>query len=318
MRTITRLLGLFIAVVCLSAAQGQDWLTNGLIAYYPFNGNANDASGNGYNLVNNGATYGPNHLEAQNSAVFFNSGSSHPPSSNGGNNFGGQWLSFGSVRPVDNLTALTISFWLKPGRFFTPAFGNAANEWILYQESVIMLTQNNYGPECFGFSVGNGIVGGWYPGLSVTNGTFGFSTNGVWVHCVYTVDASGQKLFANGILAQSNTNGVSRIGTNSYTLGLGAYYNGGIDNFRVYNRALSVSEVTQLYSIEAGLLNIHKAVYVDAALIVGLNYQLQASSDLINWTNQGEVFTATNSYWRPTSYWDVENWGQLYFRLKPQ
>jgi len=29
--------------------------TNGLLAYYPFNGNANDASGNGYNGVVTGA-----------------------------------------------------------------------------------------------------------------------------------------------------------------------------------------------------------------------------------------------------------------------
>ena len=32
----------------------QSFLTNGLVAYYPFNGNANDASGNG----NNGTVYG--------------------------------------------------------------------------------------------------------------------------------------------------------------------------------------------------------------------------------------------------------------------
>jgi hypothetical protein len=30
--------------------------TNGLVGYWPFNGNANDASGNGYNGTVNGAT----------------------------------------------------------------------------------------------------------------------------------------------------------------------------------------------------------------------------------------------------------------------
>jgi hypothetical protein len=29
--------------------QAQSFLTNGLVTYYPFNGNANDASGNGNN-----------------------------------------------------------------------------------------------------------------------------------------------------------------------------------------------------------------------------------------------------------------------------
>src|SRR5271165_2960825 len=35
--------------------QGQSFLTNGLVAYYPFTGNANDASGNGNNGTLNGA-----------------------------------------------------------------------------------------------------------------------------------------------------------------------------------------------------------------------------------------------------------------------
>jgi hypothetical protein len=49
----------------------------------------------------------------------------------------------------------------------------------------------------------------------------------------------------------SNATAIARIGTNSYTLGLGAYYNGSIDNLRIYNRALSSNEVAQLYAIES-------------------------------------------------------------------
>jgi len=48
-----------IAVLLLAAfrlpAQAQTGFTNGLLAYFPFNGNANDASGNGNNgVVTNG------------------------------------------------------------------------------------------------------------------------------------------------------------------------------------------------------------------------------------------------------------------------
>ena len=97
------------------------------------------------------------------------------------------------------------------------------------------------------------------------------------------------------------------------------FFNGLIDDVRIYNRALSSNEVSQLHSIEAGYLTIHKAVYLDSGMLsLGTNYQLQVSSDLLNWTNQGAPFTATDSYWRPTNYWDVENWGTLFFRLKPQ
>jgi len=44
------ILASLIAAVGLAAnGQCQSFLTEGLVAYYPFNGNANDASGNGYN-----------------------------------------------------------------------------------------------------------------------------------------------------------------------------------------------------------------------------------------------------------------------------
>jgi hypothetical protein len=54
----TRLLSVFFAFLSLSLqSQAQTSIpTNGLIAYYPFNGNANDASGNGNNGAVQGAT----------------------------------------------------------------------------------------------------------------------------------------------------------------------------------------------------------------------------------------------------------------------
>lgn len=65
------------------------------------------------------------------------------------------------------------------------------------------------------------------------------------------------------------------------------------------------------------VLNIQRAVYLTSSnLVVGSNYQIQASSDLINWTNQGSVFTATNSNWQSTNYWNVNDWNQLFFRLE--
>lgn len=52
------------------------------------------------------------------------------------------------------------------------------------------------------------------------------------------------------------------------------------------------------------------------ALSLGTNYQLQLSGNLINWTNHGSAFTATNNNMIYPQYWDVDNWGSLYFRLK--
>src|ERR1017187_6660333 len=51
----------------------QSFLTNGLVAYYPFNGNANDASGNGNNgTIQGGVALAPDRFDNANSAYLFN------------------------------------------------------------------------------------------------------------------------------------------------------------------------------------------------------------------------------------------------------
>jgi hypothetical protein len=116
--------------------------------------------------------------------------------------------------------------------------------------------------------------------------------------------------------------GTARIGSDANW----ATYNGGsvsriaLDDLRFYNRVLSANEVSQLYALEsASIISIQKAVYLTSSnLLAGTNYQLQASTDFLNWTNQGAAFTATTNYWRSTNYWDVANWNQLYFRFQQQ
>jgi hypothetical protein len=97
-------------------------------------------------------------------------------------------------------------------------------------------------------------------------------------------------------------------------------FNGNVDDIRIYNRALSLSEIAQLFAIESqqGISLIKAVTLQDYSLTVGSNYQVQVSSDLNNWTNQGSVFTATSSYWQSTNYWQVANWNQLFFRILQQ
>lgn len=49
----------------------QSWLTNGLVAYYPFNGNANDESGHGNNAVVTNAVLIPDRFGMPASAYDF-------------------------------------------------------------------------------------------------------------------------------------------------------------------------------------------------------------------------------------------------------
>jgi hypothetical protein len=66
-----------------------------------------------------------------------------------------------------------------------------------------------------------------------------------------------------------------------------------------------------------GTISLQKAVKPSFSnLWLGTNYQLQVSADLINWTNQGSAFTATNANMVYPQYWDVGNWNSLFFRLQ--
>ncbi len=61
---------LFITVI--SFGQVPNYVpTNGLVGYWPFNGNANDESGNGNNGTNNGATLTADRFGNANSAYGF-------------------------------------------------------------------------------------------------------------------------------------------------------------------------------------------------------------------------------------------------------
>jgi hypothetical protein len=95
-------------------------------------------------------------------------------------------------------------------------------------------------------------------------------------------------------------------------------FHGIIDDIRIYSRALSATEVQQLYVYESGpRVNFVKAFTVDYSnLTLGSNYQAQASTDLSTWTNYGSVFTATSVNYTNTSYQRIDDWGKLFFRLQ--
>jgi hypothetical protein len=60
-----------------------------------------------------------------------------------------------------------------------------------------------------------------------------------------------------------------------------------------------------------------KAIYLTGTnLVVGLNYQVQGSSDLRNWGNQGSEFTATTANWQSTNHWNASDANRFFFRLK--
>ena len=98
----------------------------------------------------------------------------------------------------------------------------------------------------------------------------------------------------------------------------GGYFNGKLDDLRIYNRALTTNEIQQLYAYEAQpTISVRKAVSPSFSnLYLGTNYQLQVSTDLSTWTNSGSPFTPTNTVMDYPQYFDVDDWNSLYFRLQ--
>ena len=205
-------------------------LQNGLIAYYPFCGNANDGSGNGIN----GILFGSPTLVADR---FGNSNAAY--------NFNGtnQYIQTGSISEA--ITTKTISAWVKLSNMSQMGGGLAA-------------VQSSNG-SIFDAVVYNETNSGWGFGsdnLTRTKWSGVKETASEWVMLTATYENNSYKLYRNGVLISSTTQfPITSFGTTSkFNIGLRhnnggtPYLNGVIDDVYFYNKALSSSEVLSLYN----------------------------------------------------------------------
>src|SRR5438876_1020752 len=80
-----------------SSTNAQSWLTNGLVAYYPFDGNANNAVNGSQAIVFGSPTPAPDRNGRSNGALHFD---------------GSSYLNIGSFPALGKpLSAFTVSFW---------------------------------------------------------------------------------------------------------------------------------------------------------------------------------------------------------------
>jgi len=217
-------------------------LTNGLVAYYPFNGNANDASGNGYNGTVNGATLTTDRFNNPDTAYYFNGSNSSI-----------------DLTPLafNNLTQGTIGTWIE--------LDSTMQETIFAKQHP---GANSYGIFTVGYYVASnggpipGQPGELYYHAANNEGNASSSTllsAGVWHHvavvfsstnCDLYIDGNPSGSFSGNFSVPNDTSAITSIGDWGADVGIGMV--GRIDDFRIYNRALSSSEVSQLYALEAG------------------------------------------------------------------
>ncbi|KAB2661165.1 MAG: LamG domain-containing protein [Verrucomicrobia bacterium] len=198
------------------------FLTNGLVAYYPFNGNANDESGNGHHGNSLGAI-SVNDRNGSISKAFRFDGTGYVSINHN------TQLDFGEQTPM------SVSFWMlrEPGE--AHVLGKRAGQ-----------------DDC-SFQVHSGAFHGsaWYSGL---NFNLPESSN-KWIHVAYAFDGNRMAAFIDGNL-QISQSGRS-LGPKSAVpimigkLNYGAPFKGSLDDIRFYNRALSDTEVKALYDYES-------------------------------------------------------------------
>ncbi len=205
---------------CLEAQVPNYVPTNGLVGWWPFNGNANDESGSGNHLVNFGATLTNDRFGNCNMAYNF---------------LPNQYL-FKST-PNTNGLNFTWSFWMKKN--------NSTIQSHTIQEA-------NYGSTSGGgFDCYQNIPQFICQGIT-TNATNSNAhvTNNVWYHFVVTKNNSTFSIFINGVLSSSgNSNYLGYNQTTWFKIGAGTIDAvSDIDDIGMWNRVLNQSEIFNLYT----------------------------------------------------------------------
>ncbi len=213
----------FCAVVGLLCAsltlKAQVNLSNGLIAWYPFSGNAGDSSGNGHDGIVTDATLVNDRFGKTNSAYFCD-----------GNSKAITVLAFGDY----NAQGVTVSMWIKTSK------KGAALQLVSGAIGTLYLNVHKIGTFVADFD-------GNMSNLSSANASDSVVTNGVWVNVIATNDGTTTRLYVNGALQKSYSESLSTGGSDLIIGNKG--YIGSIDDIRIYNRAITASEVSAIYSL---------------------------------------------------------------------
>jgi hypothetical protein len=216
--------------------------TNGLVGWWPFNGTANDESGNGNNGYVEGATLTNDRDGSANKAYDFN----------GVSNF----IQFPPMIVLDNKIDLTFSVWIRPD-------ANTGSRQFIMSRSADLY---NGGFFICHESSQNSKVNSLRYSMNGYN-TFNIYTNtgytipyNNWQHVTVVKNGNKIKFFIDGKLTDTS-NYSNALAANSDSIYIGIhkyknqpsgffpyYFDGKIDDIGIWNRGLSDKEVLELYN----------------------------------------------------------------------
>jgi hypothetical protein len=217
-------------VIFLFCSIVQADLKDGLVAYYPFNGNANDESGRGNNGIVYGTTLTVDRFGNPNSAYQFDGTSN--------------WIKVMNSDTINihGCTGLSIAAWVKADSLNNSTYPGIVSKW---------------GPgggedDQYGIGIENGRLRFFLSDEPTL--IYGVISTNNWYFVVGNYDYTTGiiSLYINGIKSVQKSMSFCIWDTNQYVeIGRHAgsyYFDGAIDDIRIYNRTLSDSEVQQLYS----------------------------------------------------------------------
>jgi hypothetical protein len=206
--------------------------TNGLVGWWPFNGNANDESGNGNNGTVNGATLTTDRFGNANNAYSFD---------------GSDWVEVVNSSSLQNLNSISISGWVNVNQWFQ----SNGNGWF-----PILSKSSSSQPGLFSYGIGsdrmyNNLFSKYFESMN----NFSNSLN-TWIFCVVINDGTMAKFYINGTLHQTvnNFQTLSNVSNNANLFfgkdsqGILEYSKGKLDDIGIWNRALTQQEITDLYN----------------------------------------------------------------------
>ena len=222
-------------------------LQTGLVGYWPFCGNANDASGNGNNGTVNGATLTTDRFGNANSAYSFDGVNDfiQCPSTISTLNiatisgwafcnslFGGQFVQIGEDNNT-NCNGIGVG---KGGFNPLPGIGGGLNFWNLFQGNKLISLSSCVNYYDSGYTL----------------------TNGIWFHYAMVKQNNLFLYYINGSLVGTSTILPAINPTNKIFIGcsgsgvppnVNTFFSGQLDEVAIHNRALTATEIQQLFTL---------------------------------------------------------------------
>lgn len=244
-------------------------LYNGLIAYYPFDGNANDGSGNGQNGTVTGAVLQNDRFGNNSASYYFSSAASHKIEAIAGNSLQLGTSDFTVVLWVKHATSaqnIAYSFLgLTSITEDTSIYIFQKKEFVIPPVGPPLESYKAFNCQFLNFGSSNQTISS--PVLQPTD--INPYADGNWHMVVGKREGSVFSMRIDSVEYTTTINSNMSLSVNKIWIGTdkGIYYtDGNIDDVMIYNRALSGQEVDSIYNLTATIASVTPSSVINSSV----------------------------------------------------